>query len=74
MRGGGPRGDVGAVLLDQQGGFVGAVVEEALPAGDFGGRFRRAFSAGKRGGEEGRVDGEAIELGEGVAHLRVGLK
>lgn len=65
MRGGGPCGDVGAVLLDQQGGFVGAVVEEALPAGDFGGEER---------GEEGRVDGEAIELGEGVAHLRVGLK
>lgn len=61
MRGGGPRGDVGAVLLDQQGGFVGAVVEETLPAGDFGG-----------GG--GARDGEAIELGEGVAHLRVGLK
>ena len=44
---------------------MGAVVEEALPAGDFGGEER---------GEEGRVDGEAIELGEGVAHLRVGLK
>lgn len=63
MRGGEPcGGDVGAVLLDQQGGFGGAVVEEALPEGDFGGE----------GGKE-RVGGEAVELGEGVVYLWVGL-
>ena len=53
------------LALGQQGGFGGAVVEEALPAGDFGREERR--------GEEGRVGGEAVELGEGVVHLWVGL-
>jgi len=55
VRGGGPRGDVGAVLLDQQGGFVGAVVEEALPAGDFGERFRQGREGG--GGARWRQGG-----------------
>lgn len=34
------------------------------------GRFRRAISAGRRGGH---VGGKAVELGEGVVHLWVGL-
>ena len=49
MRGGEPHGDyVGTVLLDQQDGFEGAVVEEALPAGDSGGEGGRKSALAAR--------------------------
>lgn len=38
--------------------------QRAISASDFGGEER---------GEEGRVGGKAVELGEGVVHLWVGL-